>query len=178
MSEHPAETSEWYTPSDLLERVRTILPIAVDPCSCAAAQEVVQAKRYFTAADNGLERPWGDDNDAGLAFVNPPSGRSGNTTLPVRFYEKAVDELDYGNIRCFVFVCFNISQLQTLARKGYPQPFQHVCIPERRIAFWQPGRDRSRPERSNAIVFESYRNELDERFISAFSDYGTIMQVC
>jgi ParB family chromosome partitioning protein len=62
-------THEWYTPAVALSWVRAILGhIDLDPASCAAANEHVRARRFFTAEDDGLGRPW----DALTVFLNPP----------------------------------------------------------------------------------------------------------
>lgn len=56
---------EHFTPAVVLDRVRRIAPIALDPCTsednpCAAA-------RFYTERDNGLLQPW-----ESLTYCNPP----------------------------------------------------------------------------------------------------------
>ena len=71
-----SESPEWYTPSDVLERVITALEgIDLDPCSNTPLDDLgqggnVPATRHFTARDNGLRQPW-----TGRVFMNPPYGR-------------------------------------------------------------------------------------------------------
>ena len=59
----------WQTPSCVLERVRDIAPIAMDPCT--TPDNPVGAERFIAPPDCGLRADWGD----GLCFVNPPFGR-------------------------------------------------------------------------------------------------------
>jgi hypothetical protein len=59
---------EWYTPREVLALVRQVLGvIAVDPASCATAQATMQARTFYTLADDGLRQPW-----TGTVFLNPP----------------------------------------------------------------------------------------------------------
>jgi hypothetical protein len=48
---------EWFTPALYIEKARRVLgQIDLDPASCALAQEVVQARHFFTVNDDGLMR--------------------------------------------------------------------------------------------------------------------------
>ena len=68
-AQHSMTTALWYTPPDIVERVRYALGgIDLDPCSDATAQTIVRAKAYYTEADDGLARSWGR-----RWFCNPPS---------------------------------------------------------------------------------------------------------
>jgi hypothetical protein len=50
-------SAEWFTPPRYIEAVREVLgAIDLDPASCESANRIVQATRYFTAADNGYTR--------------------------------------------------------------------------------------------------------------------------
>lgn len=63
-----SKSSEWRTPLNLLEGyVYRFAPVDLDPCS---ADSHVNAKRYYTEAENGLIQPW-----HGFVFMNPPYGR-------------------------------------------------------------------------------------------------------
>jgi len=51
-----------------MKLVRQVMgSITLDPASCAAAQEVVQADVFFTVKEDGLSRSW-----FGNAWLNPP----------------------------------------------------------------------------------------------------------
>jgi ParB family chromosome partitioning protein len=66
---HQSTGAEWYTPSWLIDPIRTFLDgIDLDPASCAQANRTVRAEHYYNKTDDGLTLPWG-----GNVFLNPPS---------------------------------------------------------------------------------------------------------
>src|SRR5436309_35031 len=63
-------SAEWFTLPCYIEAAREVLgAIDLDLASCEAANRIAQAKRYFTAADNGYGRKW-----HGRIFLNPTYG--------------------------------------------------------------------------------------------------------
>jgi hypothetical protein len=66
----------WGTPDAILDRVRRVAPIGLDPCSNNVAQRHVRARvAWFGPPDDGLALPWrGYLGDGALAYVNPPYG--------------------------------------------------------------------------------------------------------
>lgn len=62
--------NDWETPANVLEAVRRIAPIGLDPCT--TADNPVGAKKFYTPEHNGLELSW---QGFGLCWVNPPYGR-------------------------------------------------------------------------------------------------------
>ena len=63
----------WTTPACVLDRVRQVGPIALDPCSNDAS--IVAAHRSIKLPQSGLAADWGTLAYDGLVFVNPPYGR-------------------------------------------------------------------------------------------------------
>jgi site-specific DNA-methyltransferase (adenine-specific) len=61
---------EWYTPPDVLERVREFFGGAIPLDPATAATNPTEALRFFTAEDDGLAQDWSGQG----AFVNPPYG--------------------------------------------------------------------------------------------------------
>ena len=83
-------TEEWYTPTDVIDRVRAVLgDIDLDPASNPVANEVVKARRIYTKDDDGLAQDW-----HGKVFLNPPFG---SETMS-RFVEKLISEYQSGNV--------------------------------------------------------------------------------
>ncbi len=64
---------DWCTPQEVLERVRCIAPIGLDPCTTAenptGARSCFAPDHHGPACRDGLVPGWGD---YGLVFVNPP----------------------------------------------------------------------------------------------------------
>lgn len=74
------ESNEWYTPREIFAALK--LSFDLDPCSPGPGHWV-PAKRIYTAADDGLSRPW-----KGMVFVNPPfGGRRGQVPWLKKFIE-------------------------------------------------------------------------------------------
>lgn len=64
-----AKVTDWRTPPEILDRVRCIAPIGLDPCGHALAPDLAKTVWY----EHGLEKSW---DGHGLIFVNPPYGRA------------------------------------------------------------------------------------------------------
>jgi hypothetical protein len=60
----------WNTPPEVLDLVRKLGPIGLDPCSNPTS--IVGARDAWEFNDDGLNRPWADH---GIVYVNPPYGR-------------------------------------------------------------------------------------------------------
>lgn len=156
---HMAEDPDWITSPDILNVERLMwaqlnLEIDLDPYSCARANEVVRAKRFFTEQDDGFAQPHVGE----AVHVNHPGG----TTK--RAWKKFVDELRLGNTKRACWVGFSVEQPCILAeplegpravRDPYPHPmdFSYVTL-RSRIDFLkeetlEPG---GRPGHGNYLV--------------------------
>lgn len=70
--DHPAQTQ--FTPSYVLDPVRVDLGgIRLDPCT--TEDNPVEAWKFYTAADNGLTRPW-QGGCVDTIYVNPPYSKA------------------------------------------------------------------------------------------------------
>lgn len=77
---HSDDSVDHYTPFDITEAEHDVFGgIDFDPASCAAANRIVGARRFYTVADNGFSRIW----RARTAHVNPPGGKCDVTGRPV-----------------------------------------------------------------------------------------------
>jgi hypothetical protein len=62
-----SKSNDWYTPELYISAVRdTFGHIDLDPASCALANTIVQAEKFYTEAEDGLAQPW-----FGRVFLNP-----------------------------------------------------------------------------------------------------------
>jgi phage N-6-adenine-methyltransferase len=65
-----SDSFEWYTPKEIIERVRFLLgTIDLDPCTSEAANNHIEAAEIFTMSDDGLKQSW-----QGHVYLNPPYG--------------------------------------------------------------------------------------------------------
>lgn len=65
---------DWRTPEDLLDDVRKLGPIVLDPCT--GPDNPVGARRFYTEVDDGLTTPWATEVGEGeVCYVNSPFGR-------------------------------------------------------------------------------------------------------
>ncbi len=62
----------WNTPECVLERVRRVDAVGLDPCSNPSSIVGAKVEWSLENGDNGLIMPWGE---YGLVFVNPEYGR-------------------------------------------------------------------------------------------------------
>lgn len=83
----------WGTPDSVLERVRLVGPIGLDPCSNPAAQRHVKARMaFFGPPLDGLVLPWSEQlQPEELVYANPPYGRH-----LVPWSEKMIQEVRAG----------------------------------------------------------------------------------
>lgn len=144
---HSSESPEWYTPEDVIEDARYVLGgIDLDPASCERAQERIRAARWIGQSENALDKntKWGNVEGTlrGLrAFVNPPSAKG---LPPVHeWWERLGREVDAGVVGSFVWVAFNVMQLEscaaTAAKLGLLRPADcYVCMPYDRTPFERP----------------------------------------
>ena len=116
---------ELYTSAEWVERARQVLgEIDLDPASCEQAQETVQAKRYFTQSDNGLEQDWW-----GRMLINPPY------TQPdlALFVDKLLHELDVKHVTAAILLTFNNTDAAWFQKAAAVATA--ICFPRGRIRF-------------------------------------------
>jgi hypothetical protein len=63
--------NDWHSPPEIVEAARAAMgSIDLDPASCAAANAIIHAEKFYTVKDDGLRQPW-----FGRVWLNPPYGR-------------------------------------------------------------------------------------------------------
>lgn len=162
---HSSDTNEHYTPADIVEAARTTLgAFDLDPASCGAANQHVQAAKFYTKEDNGYMKFW-----EGRVFLNPPGGlcdifgqevlkkskttgpctetgacglpvghtHTGTTSSQKLWWQTLVQHWVAGNVTDAIFVCFSIELLQTTQVKPVgPLPLMFpICFPSRRVSY-------------------------------------------
>ena len=155
--------TEWYTPDDIMRRVRDVLgEIDLDPASNETANKVVRATTIYTEKTDGLDKsnPW-----FGKVFCNPPFSHP-----TCRFFsERMVDEYKSGNIDEAILLIQANSDLaywHDLIRSSF------ACLPRGRIKFYH-GSERNNPTLGQAIFHFGDSHDL---FRERFADVGVIIR--
>lgn len=154
--------NEWYTPEEYVDTVREFLGgIDLDPASSEVAQKVVQAGRFFTIEDNGLEQDW-----AGKVWLNPPYAQPAIS----HFITKAVDEFNAGNVDEAVVLTHNYTD--TAWFHNAATNCSAICFTRGRIGFVSPEGKKAAPTQGQAFF---YFGERVEQFRDAFSKTGFVV---
>lgn len=152
---------EWYTPPAIIDAARKVMGgIDLDPASCALANEVVQAERYFTEEDNGLEQEW-----EGRIFLNPPFA---HPTVKY-FAEKLLESFGDGSVEQAVWLsnaCVDVGWWQDLAAIGV------TCFHRKRIPFYGPDGKLQPPTLGQSII---YLGEHRDLFREVFIEFGVVL---
>lgn len=147
---------DWQTPECVLERVRRVGPIDIDPCT--SADNPAGAARYYTPSHDGLAQSW--YAPGGIAYVNPPYSRC------LDWIAKCAAEAERG--------CQIIALVPARTDTRW---WQH-CWTADAICFWRGrlkfvGAPASAPFPS-AIV---YWGREPEKFEAAFGDAGKVVRL-
>jgi hypothetical protein len=153
------ETVEWYTPPQYVELARQVMgSIDLDPASNELAQTWIQATTFYTAADDGLLKPW-----YGRVWLNPPYADV------TQWINKAIAEYDDGNITEAVLLvkpADGAAWYQRLNKK-FPR-----CGVNHRIKFMdKDGIAQPRPAHGNCFF---YLGKDVSFFAEVFARIGTI----
>jgi phage N-6-adenine-methyltransferase len=154
--------NEWYTPTKYIELARTVLgEIDLDPASSPPAQEVVRAKEFFTAEQDGLLRPW-----HGRVWLNPPYAQP----LIGQFIDKLLEERSAGNITAAIALVHNYTSSSWFQRAA--QIVDGICFAAQRIAFESPDGEKAAPTQGQAFL---YYGDNVEAFSNHFLEVGFIL---
>lgn len=154
------ESDDWYTPVVWVDRVRAFYggTIDLDPASCATANTVVRATRYYTRADDGLVRPW-----EGRCYVNPPFSRG----MRARFLDAAVAAARAGA----EVVWLSDHDHSTAWGARLLRDASAYCLPEGRAVFWKQAGLKRVGERPLVVA---YMGESVQKFRRHFENYGIV----
>jgi phage N-6-adenine-methyltransferase len=150
------DSGEWQTPDWLLELVRSIDVIGLDPASCKG--NPTKAAVFLTPERDGLTRTW---VYSGLVYVNPPYSRGSM----IKWAEKTIEEAGKG------------AEIVFLARGDTSTAWSRLLIDKcQGMAFpprirFKGGADGS-PPFSNIVY---YFGERHMDFWSAFAGLGPVV---
>ena len=155
--------NEWYTPEEYIETVREFLGgIDLDPASSEVAQKVVQAGRFFTVQDNGLEKAW----DARGVWLNPPYAQP----AIAQFITKAVGEFNAGNFEEGVVLTHNYTDTAWFHLAA--TNCSAICFTRGRIGFLSPEGKKAAPTQGQAFF---YFGDRIDAFREAFEKTGFVV---
>lgn len=165
-----SKTSEWYTQPRYIEAARLVMgTIDLDPASCAAANQIVKAKTFYTKEQNGLLQEW-----YGNVWLNPPYGRSAKmqgmrkSTIGL-FVEKLLFHYERGDIeQAVVLVTTEVNAKWFCPLWSYP-----ICFPDHRVNFLLPEKPKHKYSQMFGTCF-AYLGPNTERFIEIFSQFGIV----
>lgn len=117
--------NEWYTPPEYIEAARAAMGgIDLDPATSEKAQETVKAKKFYTADDDGLSKPW-----KGRVWLNPPYAKD----LIGKFCDKLAEGVDGGKVVAAILLVNNATDTAWFHRVA--SKASAVCFVKGRIAF-------------------------------------------
>jgi phage N-6-adenine-methyltransferase len=154
--------NEWFTPDEYFPLVREVLGgIDLDPASHVQAQTIVQATRYFTKADNGLDQEW-----HGRVWLNPPYAR----LLIGQFVEKMLVERQARRVTAAIMLT------HTYSSSGWFQSAlaiaNAICFARSRVKFYKPQPHGKPSNPTQGQTFFYFGDETD-KFLRTFRAIGS-----
>lgn len=158
------DSYEWYTPEKYIEAARNIMGgIDLDPASCAEAQEIVKAKKYYTKKENGLIKEW-----RGKVWLNPPY------CMPEveQFIDRVIDFHKREIISQAVILTNNSTDTAWFHRMLVYAGI--ACFTKGRVKFWGPDGGAANGARQGQVLF--YIGGNTDKFIEKFKYLGAIVR--
>jgi phage N-6-adenine-methyltransferase len=153
--------NEWFTPAEYVALARSVLGgIDLDPASSDKAQEIIDADRYFTKADDGLKQEW-----RGRVWLNPPYAQP----LIADFVSKMVSERKAGRVTAGVMLTHNYTDTSWFHEAAAIA--DSICFTRGRIKFYEPDGEIAAPTQGQAFF---YFGSKTARFASVFADIGFV----
>ena len=154
--------NEWFTPDQHIILVRKVLgEIDLDPATHKKAQKIIQAKTFYTKADDGLKQEW-----KGRAFLNPPYARD----LIAKFVSKMVAERRAGRVTAAIMLTH--SYTDTAWFHEVVAIADAICFTRGRIKFYGADGEEAAPIQGQAFFYFGPRADL---FAQHFGEIGYVM---
>lgn len=155
--DHVAE-GDFYTHPAFIEAARQAMgEISLDPASCSEANDVVQAKRFYSFHENGLLQDW-----HGRVWLNPPYGNWGE------WAPKTIAEWQSGRIESMCLLC-TTRVITAQSFHGIVRAADALFVANGRFRFWGP---KAKEPDEGHVVF--YFGADAPRFAQAFDSLGTV----
>lgn len=164
-------TPEWRTPNSVLDRVRRVGLISLDPCAhpCGLVDAVVEWYGPNQGGIDGLKEDWNiETKTPGVVFVNPPYGK------PIKDWSAkcALEHLERG----VDVVALLPARTDTSWWQETVPLARCVCFWRGRIKFLSDGGEVNPAPFPSAIVLWTNKNDVYQKFYEAFHDTGWLVQ--
>ena len=149
---------EYYTPLKIINMAREVMgDIDLDPATSEMAQSHVEARKYYTIEDDGLQQEW-----AGRVWLNPPFD-SANATRFIQKLTEGILVTEYVLLTCGPT---DGRWLQIIAADA-----DLMCLPKIRPKFWTP---KTNKWKSPAPIWLWYRGTNGDKFREVFEKLGVV----
>ena len=153
---------EWYTPPQFIESARKVMGgIDLDPCTSKLAQKTVQAKKFYTIDDDGLQHKW-----SGKVWLNPPY----SAKVIVAFVEKLIAHLDDRTVSDCIMLTHN--NADTLWFHKAAARCAVACFTRGRVRFYDERGTANSPTHGHCFMYFG-PNMLE--FTEEFEQYGWLV---
>ena len=159
-----SKSNDWYTPSPIVEAARALMGgIDLDPASCAQANEIVKAARFFSIEEDGLSQDW-----RGRVWLNPPYGREAGGSSQAVWSSKLIESFEAGDVSEAVMLVNSAT-----GSRWFKPLFEFaICFVEGRISFDSPVGRKDRPTHYSALVYFGH-NQIG--FYKQFRELGQVL---
>jgi ParB family chromosome partitioning protein len=148
--------TEWHSPTEMVEAARTVMGgIDLDPASCAQANKIIKAEKFYSLREDGLSQPW-----FGRIWLNPPYGR-----FAPKFVKRFGELFSIGSIEQGILLLGT----HHLTTEWIGVVFLHkpiICFPTKRLQFSD---SKSRPAHGSVILGIGVDQD---QFAEIFSEFG------
>lgn len=163
----PRDGDDWHTPATYVESAREVMEgIDFDPFSSVLANQTVQAKRFFTEADDALTAPWADTNQR-TCWMNPPYSRGLSSQAVDRFLE----QYDYGAFDQAIVLMNASTDTNWFHRLA--KTCAALCLTNFRIAFDNTDGKTKSNNTKGQVFF--YFGRDPSKFKEVFAAYGIVL---